>query len=706
MSAAALTLADALSQAIAHHQAGRLAEAESLYRAILAQQPAQPDAAHNLGVLALQLGQPQQALPLLESARAAAPGQPQFWLSHARALLACGRAPQAAALLEEAARQGHQGPAFDALRAQLAPDPLASALQAMVQAGPTALPTIEPPRSRAQRRSAARKHKGHGGNPSRAEALFRQAMQKHRAGQAQDAARLYRQAVAADPEHAQARHMSGVLAHQTGHHAAALDLIASAIHLQPGTAVFHSNLGLAHCALGHWEAGIASYRRAIELDPRLAEAHYNLGNALRQRGQFAQAAAAYERALASQPGLVDARNNLGIALQQLGRDADAVHCFEQIVAADPSNDSARANLARSLTNLGSTLLAGGQAEAALAHYARATSLEPTLADGFYNEGNALMALRQLPEAIDRFQRAVALAPGHAHAWSNLGLALRDSGRLGEAIEALRTALRHKPDLQATRVNLSGALYMLAMQGDGQRATALANEWIRQSPQDAVAQHTLASIAPSAAAVPERASDAYVQALFDEFAPRFDETLAGVDYQGPALIEGILNRFMPLTGLDILDAGCGTGLAGVPLRARARRLVGVDLSPGMLDKARQRGLHDALHHAELAAFMRQHPASYDLVAAADVLIYFGDLAPTFEAVARALKPGGHLAFTVEAAAPGIAGWQLQPHGRYAHSAQYVEQALQAAGFRDLRREAGVIRREQGREVAGFVVLAGR
>jgi predicted TPR repeat methyltransferase len=161
-------------------------------------------------------------------------------------------------------------------------------------------------------------------------------------------------------------------------------------------------------------------------------------------------------------------------------------------------------------------------------------------------------------------------------------------------------------------------------------------------------------------------------------------------------------------LDILDAGCGTGLCGPLLRPFARSLVGVDLSEGMLARARRRGEYDELIAAEIVAFIAGRPGAFDVIASADTLVYFGALEPVLAAAVQALRPGGYLVFTLEDLQGEDEGatYRLNPTGRYAHSQGYLRRALEAAGFRPCTIERAGLRREGGDPVAGLLALAPR
>jgi predicted TPR repeat methyltransferase len=164
---------------------------------------------------------------------------------------------------------------------------------------------------------------------------------------------------------------------------------------------------------------------------------------------------------------------------------------------------------------------------------------------------------------------------------------------------------------------------------------------------------------------------------------------------------------PAGTLDVLDAGCGTGLCGPLVRAHARTLTGVDLSARMLEKARQRGVYDQLHKAELTHYLTQHRERWDVVLSADTLCYFGDLDAVLAASHGALRPGGRLIFTVEAL-QGEQGvpFHLHPNGRYAHRHGYVGAAMARAGFDEIRIDGQVLRNECGEPVRGWLVSGRR
>jgi predicted TPR repeat methyltransferase len=199
---------------------------------------------------------------------------------------------------------------------------------------------------------------------------------------------------------------------------------------------------------------------------------------------------------------------------------------------------------------------------------------------------------------------------------------------------------------------------------------------------------------------------YVRRLFDQHAPEFEESLVDrLGYRGPAILMDALAavRGQRLRFGSVLDLGCGTGLAGAAVRPLCDWMVGVDLSPAMIEQARAKGVYDRLASADLSEYVADESgAQHHLVLAADVFVYCGDLSPIIAGVAGALAPGGLFAFTVETHnGPDI---QLQPTLRYAHGTAHVRAAIERAGLQLDYLEPIPARREKNVWLPGLVVVA--
>jgi predicted TPR repeat methyltransferase len=176
------------------------------------------------------------------------------------------------------------------------------------------------------------------------------------------------------------------------------------------------------------------------------------------------------------------------------------------------------------------------------------------------------------------------------------------------------------------------------------------------------------------------------------------------YRGPRLLLDAVRRLLPARPIDLIDLGCGTGLCGTLFRPIARHIVGVDLSPTMLDLARRTGSYDELARADIAAVLQGRPQSADLVLAADVFIYVGELAPVLAAARDALRLGGLFAFTLETTSRG--DYVLERTRRYAHSLAYVRRLAIDAGLIERSVSTGFLRGGEEGPVTGSVVVLSR
>jgi len=380
-----------------------------------------------------------------------------------------------------------------------------------------------------------------------------------------------------------------------------------------------------------------------------------------------------------------------------GRVLAALELARRAVEIDPDNSDAQNELGDLYRRIGSSR---GAVEA----YRRALELRPDHPEAARKLAMVLDTLKPLEESAAAHRRAIEQEPGNAEHLYALAAVCRDMGDIGAAVETLKQALAIRPEAHAFR-RLGATLCAI---GRRDEAAATYEAWLRAEPDSPLAPHLLAAC--SGKDVPHRAPDAFVAAEFDRFADTFDQVLDQLEYRAPALVAKALQRIAgePRGELDIVDAGCGTGQLAQHLRPYARRLVAVDLSPKMLEQAARRALYDQTSLAELAAFLRASPETFDVVAASDTLNYFGDLRDALAAARASLRPGGRLLFTLERAAEEALpeGYCIHPHGRYSHTEVYVRRTLAQAGFCLVEVENAHLRREGDAYVDGLVVSAQR
>ena len=585
----------------------------------------------------------------------------------------------------------------------------------------------------------------------------------HRAGRLNEAADVYRQVLALQPDHVDANYLFGMLCFQQRELEPALSHVAESVRLAPANATFVTDLGRIQKARGDLIEAIATLERAVDLDPQSAASWVALGDARNARDSRDAAVDAYRKAIDLAPDLAMAHNNLGVALKALRQFEPAIEAFQRAIALRSEYVDAWLNLVNTIENLEDHAVAmsalnqavemapdsldiririayqlfhAERFEESLAQCEMALAQSQQNAELFHVRGLSLQSLGRVGDAVESYLAALAIDDGDPHIHSNLGTALRNAGDVPAAIASFQKALQINPEFEKALFNLGvaqqeigsfteavssleaalaidpeyGEAYRrLAVvyyaMDDGAGAVAVLRRWLERDPDSAVARHLLrAHTEPDSE---QRAEDDYIRQEFDAFAESFNRTLERLEYRGPELVAQLLAAELPGEAADlvVLDAGCGTGLCAAVLRGYARRLVGVDLSAGMVKQAQQRNLYDELVVAELLDFMGRSATGFDLILCTDTLVYFGSLTQVMQSFAAALQPSGCLAFTLEELQPGDAEpLRLNAHGRYSHSAAYVAAEVEAAGLELVTMQHQTLRIELNKPVRGLLVLA--
>ena len=295
-----------------------------------------------------------------------------------------------------------------------------------------------------------------------------------------------------------------------------------------------------------------------------------------------------------------------------------------------------------------------------------------VADRRYEFARDLWLKGDLAAAADLLQQAVELAPGFVSAWFMLGEIRQALGEHDAAIAAFQQAR------EADASDPHGASLRLMRLG-----------------------------AEEVAGMPK----AYVRALFDQYAPKFESALVDdLGYRGPSLLfKAVLAARCAVRKPAFfkcgIDLGCGTGLAAAAFAKEVDRFIGIDLSPRMIEKSRATGLYAELEVNDMLEALRaKRDASADLILAADAMVYVADLVPVLQETCRVLVAGGVLAFTLEThSGEGVV---IGEGLRYAHGAAYVRASLQAAGLKLSQFEELSARNEDNVPVPGLVVVAAK
>ena len=417
---------------------------------------------------------------------------------------------------------------------------------------------------------------------------------------------------------------------------------------------------------------------------------------LQKNKQFVEAHEVYRRVLETAPDHPRALHYSGVLAHQQGRNDEALALIQRSIALVPDQ-------ADWYSNLGIVFQSNNRLDFAVDSYRRAIAIDPSHANAHNNLGVLLRVTGQPVEAEAAYRAAIRLDPEHIDAYTNLGILLNGLKRTEEAAACYCKVITLSPKHREARKLLALAHCML---GEIGKAADIFEKWLAEEPGDPIARHMLAAC--TGRNVPERASNAFVETTFDSFASSFEAKLETLSYRAPTLVATMLkDSGLELSHLDVLDAGCGTGLCGAVVAPFARRLVGVDMSEGMLAHAKKKNVYHELVKAELTEYLRDNSETFDLIVSSDALVYFGNLKGIIAAFAGALRPNGLLVFTLEEAVgdSDCADYRLELHGRYSHAQAYVERLLTSSGLKskiinaELRMEAGV-------PVPGLVIRAAK
>jgi len=410
-----------------------------------------------------------------------------------------------------------------------------------------------------------------------------------------------------------------------------------------------------------------------------------------EEGRLADAEKAYLKMLRKEPDSGSVLNALGTVFLDQGQPDKARKYFKKAANLNPPSLSARYNLGR-LKQM------EGDDKGAIKIYRAIVKQEPRFGLAWNNMGVAYREVGEPEEAISCFRRAVAFAPDMAEAWNNLGVAQDEFQMTENASKSYQKAIELQPDYTSAHLNLGLSLHKLKR---FKEAEDHYNRVLAIKPDDETAKFMLQSLGTSA--TPDAAPAEHVRRIFDQCAGTFEKILVNdLAYKTPELLFSLARPHLK-QGLTVLDLGCGTGLGAQFYRPYAKSLMGVDVSPKMLQKASEKKIYDDLIVFDiLQDWSFSQP--FDLIYSSDVFVYFGNLDPIIRSASSYLVHGGFLAFSVERLEDDSTGYQLFPSGRYAHSPRYIKDCLKHHGLAPIEETDAVIRKQSGDEVRGLLIVA--
>lgn len=433
--------------------------------------------------------------------------------------------------------------------------------------------------------------------------------------------------------------------------------------------------------------------RLCRLHPQQPALHNLHGVICSRLGDRAEAVSCFEQALREEPRFADALNNLASTLGELGRFDDAEQCFQTLLQTVGGD-------AEIHYNHGNTLRQCGRSEEAVNAYKQALNLRPLYPQAYNNMGNALHDQQDVRQARICYENALEIDPDFDEANRNLAHTCFLEDQFLKAEKLYRRLLEKNPKDATAQLGVASCLVNLGKTDEAIEALQRVLEMVPEAPS---ANHLLAALrGDRRSSMPAD----YTRAVFDSYAERFEQHLTSdLAYDGPKELRQLLDS---LPGNDrrydaALDIGCGTGLAGAAFKDIFNRIVGLDLSPGMLNKALIKGIYDHLFAVDAVAFLSEQDDHFDLVLCADALPYMGDLQPLFDHVSRRLNNGGRFLMTTELASEG--SYALQPSGRFCHSAAYMVACATSAGMTTVAAGEINLRKERGDWITGGIYCFG-
>ena len=340
---------------------------------------------------------------------------------------------------------------------------------------------------------------------------------------------------------------------------------------------------------------------------------------------------------------------------------------------------------------------------ARSHYENASIDCPDNPDLLFNLGLCYKKLNLHNKAIEVFLKSLEIQDENIDTLYNLAACLREIGNWQATEKTYLQVLNIDPDYLPAMSNLAYTYHRLGKQDE---ALTLYKRVIAKNPSHFSARHMVSSLSQTTLTHTELG---YVQELFDDYSESFEEDLTtNLQYKVPMLINQELKKVIKPTQIfdNVLDVGCGTGLAGTYLQDICNYISGVDIAAKMVEKAREKNIYEELVASDINEFLQNGKGGYDLIVAADVFSYIGGLEETIENIVQKSLPGALLCFSIESPIVELEeekGFQLETTGRFTHSEDYIKNVTKNNGLRLVKQSSVQLRQEAGKWVLGWIFI---
>ena len=497
-----ITVDLAFLRGVEAHRAGEVQDADRHYTAVLNVDPKHADANHNKGILAVDLGMLEQAVPFFKTALEVNPSIEQFWISYISTLLNLHQIDEAKITLNQAKVGGIVSDALDTLEKAVDQH----------QVGSKELSNNEPPPHQLQSVMDLYNHDRLHQTLAQTEQMLEQFPNSlaliniqgatyAQLEQFDSAIESFRKSVAISPNHVDALFNMSICLEAKGDIEGALDGYKKVIEINPRLIDVHGKMGSAFQAKGNLDSAIASYRQVLKINPAYAAVYCNIGVCLKEKGDIDGAINSYRQAINIKSDFAEAYSNMGIAMKAKGDLDGAINSYNMCAEINPQ-------FANVHCNIGNILKLKGDLDGAINSYRRAIEIEPHFAQAFNNMGVALLDRCCIDQATNCFEQAIELNPEFADALVNMGRALNEKGDLDGAIKSFRQAIKINPALSVAYNNLGITQQENSDLGDAMESYAQA---IQIDPDYADAHNNLGNVFNEKGDL-DRALESYTQAI--------------------------------------------------------------------------------------------------------------------------------------------------------------------------------------------------
>lgn len=473
--------------------------------------------------------------------------------------------------------------------------------------------------------------------------------------------------------------------------------MTNAVLIPMSTLLFQQAVAMQH--KGETENAISAYQQLLTHYPDHLASRYNFACLLADLKKWPEAITEFDYILNQEPECVPACYNMAICWQGQNDDNKAVDYLKRTLILKPQHHLA-------MKALGCLLLKQEQNDEAKTYLIAALQEFTNDPDIYFNLGIAFLKEGDKISALYYFTELSKKHPDHIEAYYNAATIFQQDGNHAAALRAYSQVLRRHPRHFASLYN-SGLIFQ--NQGDYQIASDHYQRALSIQPNHSSLPFLISALEDI---TPNKAPAQYVENLFDHYADHYDRHMQQqLQYHVPEQLYRLFSDYMkstwgknelPQQAYTFVDLGCGTGLAASYFHPHCHTLVGVDLSASMLRHASLKQLYTTLCQQDNVDYLHKLEKDCDIIIAADVLGYYGNLEALFSAAEIALRPGGCFLFSIEKH-EGEQDFHLQTNARFSHAAAYIKKMAKEHHFTLLAEESATLRLQQQHPVAGLLYL---